>query len=124
MSSSGASCLHYAASKGHKDIVAFLLEQAPALLGNQDKRGDSVLHKAVRHIAIVQLLLDKGANVKSRNKRGRTPLHDAAEEGDEAVSKLLLQAGADADVKDEEGATPRSLGGQALEGIWPKRSKQ
>jgi 26S proteasome non-ATPase regulatory subunit 10 len=120
VSSSGASALHYASSKGHLDVVAFLIEQG-ASVGAQDKHGDSPLHRAVRSVPVVKLLLQKGASVKLRNKRGRTALHDAAEEGAEEVCKLLLDAGGDADLKDEEGVTPRTLGGQVLEGIWPRK---
>ena len=40
----------------------------------------------------MKLLLEKGADVESKDRRyGRTPLSWAAEEGHEAVVKLLLE---------------------------------
>jgi ankyrin repeat protein len=44
--------------------------------------------------AVVKLLLDKGADLQSKDKYGRTPLSWAAEKGHEAVVKLLLKKGA------------------------------
>jgi ankyrin repeat protein len=42
------------------------------------------------HVDVVKLLLEKGANVESKDKYGRTPLLLAARCGREAVIKLLL----------------------------------
>ena len=44
--------------------------------------------------AVVELLLQKGAEVESKNKWGWTPLSIAAEHGQKAVVELLLQNGA------------------------------
>jgi ankyrin repeat protein len=47
------------------------------------------------HEAVVKLLLEKGAELETKdNYRGRTPLSWAAEKGHEAVVKLLLEKGA------------------------------
>jgi ankyrin repeat protein len=43
---------------------------------------------------VVKLLLQNGAKVNFRNEYGRTPLSLAAENGHEAVMKLLLENGA------------------------------
>ena len=43
--------------------------------------------------AMVKLLLEKGAELKSKDKYGRTPLCWAAENGHVAVVKLLLENG-------------------------------
>ena len=47
------------------------------------------------HEAVVKLLLEKGADVESKDRYGQTPLSWAAEKGHEAVVKLLLEKGAD-----------------------------
>jgi ankyrin repeat protein len=48
------------------------------------------------HKAVVQLLLEKGADLESKdNRNGQTPLSWAAERGHEAVVKLLLEKGAE-----------------------------
>jgi ankyrin repeat protein len=47
------------------------------------------------HEAVVKLLLEKGADVESKNGVSQTPLILAALYGREAVVKLLLKKGAD-----------------------------
>jgi ankyrin repeat protein len=52
--------------------------------------------------ALVQkLLLEKGVDVDSHDKRDRTPLLCAASHGNQALVKLLLKKGADTDSKDD-----------------------
>ena len=61
------------------------------------------------HEAVVKLLLEKGADVESKDRDyGQTPLSWAAEKGHEAVVKLLLEKGADVESKDKDGRTPLS----------------
>jgi ankyrin repeat protein len=62
------------------------------------------------HEAVVKLLLEKGAEVDSKDsKHGWTPLWWAAGNGHEAVVRLLLEKGADVDSKDSrDGRTPLS----------------
>jgi ankyrin repeat protein len=56
---------------------------------------------------VVKLLLEKGAELESRDKRwGQTPLSWAAKNGHEAVVKLLLEKGAELGAKDLWGRTP------------------
>jgi ankyrin repeat protein len=53
--------------------------------------------------------LKKGTELDSKDRRGRTPLSWAAENGHEAVVKLLLEKGAELDSKDNiYGRTPLS----------------
>jgi len=51
------------------------------------------------HIEVVKLLLEKGADVNSRNSDGDTPLIFAVRCGHAGLVKLLLEKGADASVK-------------------------
>ncbi|KAK1764670.1 hypothetical protein QBC33DRAFT_546789 [Phialemonium atrogriseum] len=61
-----------------------------------------------RHEAIVKLLLEKGADIETKDEYGRTPLSLAARNGHEAMVKLLLEKGADTETKDKYGQTPLS----------------
>jgi ankyrin repeat protein len=60
--------------------------------------------------AVMKLLLEKGADVGSKDTRnGRTPLSWAAKNGHEALVKLMLERGADLESKDtHHGRTPLS----------------
>ncbi|KAK4223637.1 ankyrin repeat-containing domain protein [Podospora fimiseda] len=60
------------------------------------------------HEAVVKLLLDKGADLESKDDRySQTPLSWAAKNGHEAIVKLLLDKGAGLESKDKEnGRTP------------------
>jgi len=65
----------------------------------------------LKHWNIMALLLKSDATVVSiQDDSGRTALHYAAEAGDSSGVRLLLRAGADPDLKDLNGQTPRSLG--------------
>ena len=71
--------------------------------------GGSALHMAVcsceNSAAIIELLLQAGAEVDSRDTIGRTPLMLASYHGNLVVVKLLLEVGADPYARDIKGKT-------------------
>jgi ankyrin repeat protein len=71
-------------------------------VNKKGRAGETALHYAARteDIALVQLLLDRGANIKAKNNNGRTALHIAVENENTAVVQLLLDWGADVNAKD------------------------
>ncbi|KKW67676.1 hypothetical protein AAV94_08485 [Lampropedia cohaerens] len=56
-------------------------------------------------VAIVELLLDKQADINARSPNGTTPLMMAAQYGTDAVAKLLMARGADPHLKNQLGLT-------------------
>lgn len=76
--------------------------------------GRNLLHIAARarQSNIVGLLLEHYSTigrldlVNSPDERGRTPLHDACRSGQLESVALLLKAGADPTIKDNDGLTP------------------
>jgi hypothetical protein len=62
------------------------------------------------NVTVVELLLEKGVELESKDGYGQTPLSRAVEKGHKVVVKLLLEKGADLESKDQIGRTPPSIG--------------
>jgi len=56
--------------------------------------------------AVVNFLIESGAELESKDDEGRMALSWAANFGHKAVVKLLLECGAELDTKDNQGQTP------------------
>jgi ankyrin repeat protein/mono/diheme cytochrome c family protein len=86
-----------------------------------DAGGSTALHHAAGFgpIANLQLLVDSGADVNARNRRGSTPLHWAIH--DEAKVRLLLSKGAKINAKQGLGRTPLYLAAMLGNGVSTMR---
>jgi ankyrin repeat protein len=94
-----------AALKNGKDDVAAYLLDAGAWI---DLRNPTTMND-IASTGLSQTLgglLRRGANVNSTDHDDLSPLYCAARNGQEPVVKMLLDAGADADLVDKKGSTP------------------
>lgn len=111
-SGDGFTALHLAAFFGHLAAARLLLDHGadPAAVSENLMRVQP-LHSAVagRHADVAALLVERGAPVGDAQHGGFTPLHAAAQHGDDAVVDLLLAAGADRAPAADDGRTPADL---------------
>ncbi len=66
-----------------------------------------------RHPEVVKVLVEHGADLQARTRKGFTALHFAAREGDLESARLLLAAGTDINIRSQPaaGAAKRALQG-------------
>ncbi len=132
---SGALAIHAAAKAGHVATVTLLLKRGAVVDARDTEDHDlTALHHAVieRHVDVVKVLLEAKASVHTRDTDGQTPLawagfaykpirmriynlhdpdadlHGSAmkDPGPAVVVKMLVDAGANVDSRDEDGNTP------------------
>eukprot|EP00281_Chroomonas_sp_CCMP1168_P024088 CAMPEP_0206231198 /NCGR_PEP_ID=MMETSP0047_2-20121206/10702_1 /ASSEMBLY_ACC=CAM_ASM_000192 /TAXON_ID=195065 /ORGANISM="Chroomonas mesostigmatica_cf, Strain CCMP1168" /LENGTH=187 /DNA_ID=CAMNT_0053654747 /DNA_START=38 /DNA_END=601 /DNA_ORIENTATION=- len=99
------------------DTLVQLLIDSKADLEAKDVLGGTALHTACASVEpinellpkgfdkIVKMLIDAQADVNSLDKLGQTPLHRACLRGNTEAVKLLMAAGAKADIMDRSGRT-------------------
>ena len=87
------SALEEAQLASKMDIIDAMLDPANY---KPTEDGSSLLHEAARANcqAGIRLLLEHGASVNAKNKKGRTPVYEAAYRGYDECVKLLLSRGA------------------------------
>ena len=66
-------------------------------------------------VEVVRLLLDKGANVNTRDKHKSTPLQNAVQSGNLETMRLLLDKSENVDERNKSGSTPLH---KAAENEW------
>jgi len=99
--------LMWAGFNGHAAVVEYLLD-AGAEIDAKDSSGRTALMYAASgpFAETVGLLLERGAEVNVQGTlEGFTPLMTAAAEGLAGVVRILLDAGANRDIKDQDGDT-------------------
>jgi ankyrin repeat protein len=110
----GETPLHWAAHDGHVDVVQALLDAGAEIEADEiGLYGGKPLHWPAEHAPqVVQLLLQRGARVNSRNEidndmKGVTPLIMCARQTDDCAecAELLLAGGADVQATDARGQT-------------------
>jgi ankyrin repeat protein len=97
-----------AAMRGDRELVRALIKQAADVNAAQGD-GMTALHWAASQddVAMAQLLLQAGANIRAKTRLGGfTALWMASQNGNARMIELLLTAGADANVATTLGMTP------------------
>ncbi|XP_067846925.1 2-5A-dependent ribonuclease-like [Heptranchias perlo] len=109
----GKTALMDAVIGGHEDIVQVLLGEMDAEVNALDNLGRTPLIHALEKDsqAIVETLLDHGADVNSMDKNRNTPLSAALTKTplDISVVELLVKCGPNLNVPDNKGKTPLIL---------------
>ena len=70
---------------------------------------------AERHPGVIKLLVEHGADLQARTKKGFSALHFAAREGDVESARLLLEAGTDINIRSQPAAAAPRAGGPSYE---------
>jgi hypothetical protein len=98
--------LAMAAMNGHVEMIRLLID-AGADVNQPGRRGTTALHLAASQCAAAKLLIHLGADVNRRDCEGCTPLMRFAYvgEGDPAFKMLLVAAGTDLRLRNNEGQT-------------------
>ncbi|KAK3994457.1 ankyrin repeat protein [Cladorrhinum sp. PSN332] len=98
-----ATALHLASYSGDSEAVGMLASAGPAMVHAKNKYGRTPLvHASHRNgrVSVVQVLLDNGSDLASREDSGRSSLEWAACEGYLPIVRLLIEKGAPLTNKD------------------------
>ncbi|GAN09199.1 FYVE-domain-containing protein [Mucor ambiguus] len=102
--------IHFAASRGHVDLVKYLVETSQCQVDATDKEGETALLKAAYagHLSVVMYLVNKAnANYLHQDRDGWTALHNACSFGSIPMTEFLLnQPLINVNVASKKGHTP------------------
>ncbi len=101
------SALMMASLKGHLALARKLVRRG----ADVNKPGWTPLHYAATggHVEVIRFLLDEHAYIDAESPNGTTPLMMAAHYGTDAAVQVLLEAGADAALRNERGLSAQDF---------------
>ena len=121
--SKGLSTLAWLCFMGDEQSVRFVLDEGlPVNLRLRD--GRQALHVAASRApaTIVEVLLERGADIDSPGPGGATPLHLAVQSGNGSAVRALLRGGADASQCDGTGNPPHHGASDAIASLFTESS--
>ena len=103
--------IHDAVKTGNLARVSELIQASPSLVGQKSPNGWTPIHvaAAANRADMIELLLDKGADIESRAAGDWTPLHAAAYQDASSAVLALLAKGANAGARTQDAHTPIEL---------------
>lgn len=101
--SKGWTALAAATFAGQRNMVQFLIEAAKASVRIEDMEGTPLIVEVARrlgddHADLMKTLVENGASADAGDKKGNTPLSEAAQWGNWEVVRVLVGLGADLNV--------------------------
>ncbi|XP_053922640.1 diacylglycerol kinase zeta isoform X2 [Cuculus canorus] len=91
--SSGQTVLHHAVKSGRKDIVKYIIDNAPSeiLDATEEENGETSLHQAaaLRQRTICHYIVEAGASLMKTDLQGDTPKHRAEKANDPDLAAYL-----------------------------------
>lgn len=87
---------------GQTDLLLEKIDEGEMQVGATNRTGASLLSMAAQHgqLRLIEGLLDRGANIESRDRIGKTPLMWAGHSKNVEAIRVLLDAGADVRARD------------------------
>jgi len=105
--------IHMAANFCGSEMIDLLVKHGADVNAKVDGNGLSAGNIALRFgrkkIQVFQALLKHGFDINQQDEKGNTILHNAVKLKDEEVVKFLLKAGADRNIKNNQGKIPIEL---------------
>ncbi|MFW9810184.1 MAG: ankyrin repeat domain-containing protein, partial [Candidatus Thorarchaeota archaeon] len=110
----GMKSIHWAALRGHYEIVSILLDRGADVNSTNSAEWTPIMHASMEgYLEIVELLIQNGANVNAKTYVSGTSLMFASGKGHRKIVELLLELGADPTIEiegtnEEDGMTASS----------------
>ena len=100
------------ASSGSADAVRMLIVRGADVNAKEPSENQTALMWAAaeHHPNVVRTLIQAGADLRAHTRKGFTPLHFAAREGDLEATRLLLDAGVNVNIRSQPAETGRGRG--------------